>query len=308
MLGLKFDWRRLFRLADGTVSDGPLDEPYRVFTRAHDVELRATEIPDRLHTASPDRAEWRDIDGSGWRDAVHLAQRSAELQPPADAAIGAHLAGDAGEFAVSLLIDQSGSMKGDAMAAVASAAWAFEAALSAAGVRTEILGFSTAGWRGGYARLAWLREGRPSRPGRLCALLHAIYKSVDDPAWAEQSQQAMLHPDLLRENIDGEALEWAAARLAAVPARHRLLIILSDGAAVDDSTLAENGLSYLERHLRKTIAQIEGSDEIILGALGIGYAVDRYYRHSRTAGIDTLLQDLTALLGSLVASINGPAR
>jgi cobaltochelatase CobT len=293
------DWRRLFAQPDRQVSDGPADEPYRVYTRVHDLELLAADLPDQLVTASPDKREWRDKDGSGWRDALDLANRFADAQTPADAAIRSHLGSEAAHFAVSLLIDQSGSMKGEPIAATAVAVRAFEASLSAAGVRTEILGFSTAGWHGGYARAAWLREGRPPRPGRLCSLLHIVYKSADESSWPPPSRDAMLHPDLLRENVDGEALEWASARLAAVPARHKLLIILSDGAPVDDSTLTENGPSYLERSLFEAIAKIEKDETITFGALGIGHAVDRYYRHSRSTGIETLLHELTELFGSL---------
>lgn len=230
---------------------------------------------------------------------MSLTRRFADIQTPSDSVIREHLAGDAGEFLVSLLIDQSGSMKGEPIAAAASALQAFEAMLSVAGARTEVLGFSTAGWRGGYPRQAWLHEGRPPRPGRLCALLHIVYKSADETVWSAQSQNAMLHPDLLRENVDGEALDWAAARLASISARYKLLIILSDGAPVDDSTLAENGPSYLERSLRRSIARIEDGNEIFVGALGIDYAVDRYYRHSRAGNILTLQQDLAALFGSL---------
>ncbi|AQR72571.1 hypothetical protein [Sphingomonas sp. LM7] len=301
------DWRKLFALPRREASDGPLDEPYRVYTRDHDVELHAADIPGRLARVSPDKREWRDDEGNGWRNAVRLAEHFADLQTPDDSAIRAHLGSDAAEFAVSLLIDQSGSMKGEPIAAVAGAVRAFEASLSAAGARTEILGFSTAGWHGGYARQAWLREGRPPRPGRLCALLHIVYKSAGERVWATPSQEAMLHPDLLRENVDGEALDWAIARLTAIPARHRLLIILSDGASVDDSTLMENGPSYLERSLFQTIARIDSDKRIVLGALGIGYAVDRYYRHAQAASIQTILRDLTALLGSLASRSHAAA-
>lgn len=294
------DWRNLFKLPSGEVADGPADEPYRVFTRAYDLELPGGSIPERLSTSNPDKLAWRDYDGAGWREARNLAQHLADSQKSTDSAMLTPLENDSAEFAVTLLIDQSGSMKGIPIAAVANATRTFEARLSGAGVRTEVLGFSTAGWHGGFAREAWLRGGRPERPGRLCALLHIVYKSADEPVWAVQSQQAMLHPDLLRENVDGEALDWAAARLTSVPARYKLLIMLSDGAPVDDSTLKENGPSYLERDLRRSIARIEAGDGITLGALGIGYEVDRYYRHSRMGSVDTLLEDLTTLFGSLV--------
>ncbi|MCX8474657.1 MAG: hypothetical protein MT490_02560 [Sphingomonas sp.] len=278
------DWRSLFKLPSGEVADGPADEPYRVFTRAYDLELPGAGITERLSTSNPDKLAWRDYDGTGWREARNLAEHLAEGQASIGDAISTALGSDAAEFAVTLLIDQSGSMKGAPIAAVANATRDFEACLSRAGARTEVLGFSTAGWHGGFAREAWLRGGRPERPGRLCALLHIVYKSADEPEWSPQSQQAMLHPDLLRENVDGEALDWAVERLSSAPARYKLLIMLSDGAPVDDSTLKENGPSYLEWHLCRSIARIEGGNEVTLGALGIGYEVGRYYRHSRAGG------------------------
>lgn len=294
------DWRNLFKPRNREVADGPADEPYRVFTRAYDLELPGACIPERLPKSSPDKLAWRDYNGDGWREVQDLAQCLAEGQASIDDAIRAALGSDAAEFAVTLLIDQSGSMKGVPIAAVANATRTFEACLSRAGARTEVLGFSTAGWHGGFAREAWLRGGRPERPGRLCALLHIIYKSADEPVWCPQSQQAMLHPDLLRENVDGEALDWAVARLSSAPTRYKLLVMLSDGAPVDDSTLKENGPSYLEWHLCRSIARVEGGNDVILGALGIGYEVDRYYRHSRSGKLDTLLEDLTKLFESLV--------
>lgn len=294
------DWRNLFKPPNREVADGPADEPYRVFTRAYDLELSGACIPERLPTSSPDKLAWRDYSGDGWREAQDLAKRLAESEASIDDAIRAALGSDAAEFAVTLLIDQSGSMKGAPIAAVANATRTFEAGLSRAGARTEVLGFSTVGWHGGFAREAWHRGGRPERPGRLCALLHIVYKSAEEPLWSPQSQQAMLHPDLLRENVDGEALDWAMARLSSAPARYKLLIMLSDGAPVDDSTLKENGPSYLERHLCRAIARVEGGNDVTLGALGIGFEVDRYYRHSRAGEIDTLPEDLMKLFGNLV--------
>ncbi len=280
--------------------------PYRVYTREFDLELDASEIPGRLKAASPDRVRWTDSHGVGWAVAIGLTAQFARKQPPA-AELAEDLRqriGDTSGLAVTLLLDQSGSMRGEPIASTAAALAQVEAGLRQVGAVTEVLGFSTDGWHGGHVRAKWLKDDRPPHPGRLCALLHIIYKSAADSEWRQQSREAMLHPDILRENIDGEALDWAAARLAASPCPRKLLIILSDGAPVDDSTLKENGSAYLELDLRRAIAAIESRDDIALGAIGIGYAVGRYYTHSRKSDAGTLTADLIALIGDLALQHN----
>jgi cobaltochelatase CobT len=195
-----------------------------------------------------------------------------------------------------LLIDQSGSMKGAPIAAAASSVGLISEALTQMGVATEILGFTTAGWQGGFPRQQWLTQGRPKRPGRLCALAHIVYKRADEAEWSAESRDAFLHPDVLRENVDGEALEWAEARLLALPASRKLLIILSDGAPVDDATLFSNGPGYLMRHLHATIARIQREENVALGAVGIEHDVEQLYRHARKAGVDTLSTALIDLI------------
>ena len=221
------------------------EHPYAVYTRRHDVVLHAAELTERLNGLSPDRAKWRDVDGSRWLEAQAAAARFAAAQPSVTEAVAASLRLKPQDLIVSLLVDQSGSMRGAPIAAVTAALGAFATALAKLGIGLEILGFSTAGWHGGFARRDWLAAGRPRLPGRLCSLLHVIYKAADQPEWDTRSRALMLHPDILRENIDGEALDWAAARLSTLPAPHNILIILSDGAPVDDSTLKENGDIYL---------------------------------------------------------------
>ncbi|MDH4743334.1 hypothetical protein OMP43_04820 [Sphingomonas sp. CBMAI 2297] len=293
--------RRSARRGLKATKDGPADAPYRVFTRTHDAELTAADIPGRLRELSP-------LQPSHYAKAElwaahrnHLQRFEAERTPTNEIIQGLRDAiADPAGLAVCFLIDQSGSMKGAPIAAAASAVGAVSDALVALGATTEILGFSTAGWQGGFPRQQWLRQGRPERPGRLCALAHIVYKRADETEWAADSRAAFLHPDVLRENVDGEALEWAETRLASLPCPHKLLIVLSDGAPVDDSTLQENGPSYLVRHLRATIARIEQRDDLLLGAVGIEHAVDEWYRHSRAANVNTLtgaLIDLVATLG-----------
>ncbi|MCP4469483.1 MAG: cobaltochelatase subunit CobT [Gammaproteobacteria bacterium] len=184
---------------------------------------------------------------------------------------------------VTCLIDNSGSMRGRPILLAAITADMMARTLERCGVKIEILGFTTRAWKGGCSRSRWLAAGRPSQPGRLNDLRHIIYKSADVP-WrrARLGLGLMLREGLLRENIDGEALAWAYARLRARPERRRILIVISDGAPVDDATLSANNGSFLEQHLRQVIAEIEGSGQVELSAIGIGHDVTRYYRRALT--------------------------
>ena len=162
-------------------------------------------------------------------------------------------------------------------------------------VKVEILGFTTRAWKGGQAREKWVEDGRPAHPGRLNDLRHVIYKSADSP-WrrARTSLGLMMKEGLLKENIDGEALLWAHKRLLGRPETRRILMVISDGAPVDDTTSSANGGAYLERHLRETIAQIENRSPIELLAIGIGHDVTRYYRRALT------IVDVEQLGGAMV--------
>ncbi len=184
---------------------------------------------------------------------------------------------------VTLLIDNSGSMRGRPITVAATCADILARTLERCGVKVEVLGFTTRAWKGGQSREAWLNAGKPALPGRLNDLRHIIYKSADDP-WrrAKRNLGLMMREGLLKENIDGEALEWAHARLLARPEQRRILMVISDGAPVDDSTLSVNTGNYLERHLRHVIDQIETRSPIDLIAIGIGHDVTRYYRRAVT--------------------------
>jgi len=279
--------------------DGPSDEPYRVFTRAHDVELdAAADIPVRLSELSPLKPAHY-AKAELWAAHRRHLERFNAAQPSGIAQRLREAIDDPTRLAVTLLIDQSGSMKGAPIAAAASSVGHISVALAQIGVATEILGFTTAGWQGGFPRQQWLTQGRPKRPGRLCALAHIVYKRADETEWSAESRDAFLHPDVLRENVDGEALEWAEARLLALPARRKLLIILSDGAPVDDATLFSNGPSYLMRHLRATIGRIEREEQVTLGAIGIEHDVEQLYRNARRANVDSLSTALSDLIITL---------
>jgi cobaltochelatase CobT len=184
---------------------------------------------------------------------------------------------------VSLLIDNSGSMRGRPITVAAMSADILARTLERCGVKVEILGFTTRAWKGGQARERWIAAGKPPNPGRLNDLRHIIYKAADSP-WrrARRSLGLMLREGILKENIDGEALIWAHNRLLARSEQRRIMMVISDGAPVDDSTLSVNPGNYLERHLREVIGMIERTSPVQLVAIGIGHDVTRYYRRAVT--------------------------
>jgi cobaltochelatase CobT len=185
---------------------------------------------------------------------------------------------------VTLLIDNSGSMRGRPISIAAISADILARTLERCGVKTEILGFTTRAWKGGQARETWLAAGRPPQPGRLNDVRHIVYKKADEP-WrrAKPSLGLMMREGLLKENIDGEALIWAHGRLIGRPEDRKILMVISDGAPVDDSTLSVNSGSYLERHLRQVIGWIETKSPVELVAIGIGHDVTRYYQRAVTS-------------------------
>ncbi|MFC3703948.1 cobaltochelatase subunit CobT [Devosia honganensis] len=195
---------------------------------------------------------------------------------------------------VTLLIDNSGSMRGRPITIAAICGDILARTLERCGVKVEILGFTTRAWKGGKSREAWLEAGRPANPGRVNDIRHIIYKAADEP-WrhARRNLGLMMREGLLKENIDGEALEWARKRLMARPEQRRILMVISDGAPVDDSTQSVNAGNYLETHLRQVIEDIETRSPIQLVAVGIGHDVTRYYRRAVT------LLDAEELAGAL---------
>jgi cobaltochelatase CobT len=184
---------------------------------------------------------------------------------------------------VTLLIDNSGSMRGRPITVAATCADILARTLERCGVKVEILGFTTKAWKGGQSREQWLQSGKPPNPGRLNDLRHVIYKSADAP-WrrARRNLGLMMREGLLKENIDGEALDWAHKRLLARREQRRILMMISDGAPVDDTTLSVNSGNYLEKHLRQVIEEIETRSPVELIAIGIGHDVTRYYRRAVT--------------------------
>ncbi|MCU4652897.1 cobaltochelatase subunit CobT [Roseibacterium sp. SDUM158016] len=205
---------------------------------------------------------------------------------------------------VTLLLDNSGSMRGRPISIAAICADVLARTLERCGVKVEILGFTTRAWKGGKAREDWLAQGRPQQPGRLNDLRHIIYKPADAP-WrrVRDNLGLMMKEGLLKENIDGEALEWAHRRMLVRPEARKILMVISDGAPVDDSTLSVNPANYLEKHLRDVIAMVEKRKAVELLAIGIGHDVTRYYQRAVTiTDAEQLAGAITEQLASLFDS------
>jgi cobaltochelatase CobT len=201
---------------------------------------------------------------------------------------------------VTLLLDNSGSMRGRPISIAAISADVLARTLERCGVKVEILGFTTRAWKGGQSRENWLANGKPAHPGRLNDLRHIVYKKADEP-WrrAKKNLGLMMREGLLKENIDGEALLWAHNRMLARQEDRRILMVISDGAPVDDSTLSVNSAGYLEAHLRRVIEWIEAKSPVQLVAIGIGHDVTRYYRRAVT------IMDAEQLGGTMIEQLAG---
>jgi cobaltochelatase CobT len=292
------------------VLDSPEAFGYKVFNRQHDEEIAAEELstPDELERLRSflDK-ELRHLQSAVGRLANRLQRKLMAQQSRAwdfdleegllDTARLTRVVIDPlhalsfkqerdavfRDTVVTLLLDNSGSMRGRPIMVAACCADILARTLERCGVKVEILGFTTKAWKGGQARETWLAAGKPSNPGRLNDLRHIVYKSADAP-WrrAKRSLALMMREGLLKENIDGEALAWAHRRLQGRPERRRILMMISDGAPVDDSTLSVNTGNYLEQHLRQVIEEIETHSPIELIAIGIGHDVTRYYRRAVT--------------------------
>ena len=306
-------------------TDLPVDFDYKVFTTQFDEIVAATELCDdeeltRLRAYLD--TQLKGLQGIVTRLANRLQRRLMAQQSRSwdfdqeegmlDAARLARIVVSPGhslsykieretEFkdtVVTLLIDNSGSMRGRPISIAAISADVLARTLERCGVKTEILGFTTRAWKGGQSREAWLAGGKPAHPGRLNDLRHIVYKKADEP-WrrARKNLGLMMREGLLKENIDGEALLWAHSRLLVRQEDRRILMAISDGAPVDDSTLSVNTAGYLEQHLRKVIEWIEKQSPIQLVAIGIGHDVTRYYRRAVT------IMDVEQLGGTIIEQL-----
>ena len=306
-------------------TDIPEDFDYQVYSRKFDEEIAATELCDaeeldRLRayldsqltglqsivTKLANRLQRRlmaqqsrswDFDQEeGMLDAARLAR--VVVSPGHSLSYKIERETEFKDTVVTLLIDNSGSMRGRPISIAAISADIIARTLERCGVKTEILGFTTRAWKGGHTREKWLADGKPAQPGRLNDLRHIVYKQADEP-WrrARRNLGLMMREGLLKENIDGEALLWAHSRLLARPEDRRILMVISDGAPVDDSTLSVNRAGYLEAHLRKTIEWIEKASPVQLVAIGIGHDVTRYYKRAVT------IMDVEQLGGTMIGQM-----
>ena len=256
----------------------------------------ANKLQRRLQ-AQQNRSWEFDLD-EGILDAARLARIVAN--PTVPLAYKMEKDTDFRDTVVTLLLDNSGSMRGRPISIAAICADILARTLERCNVKVEILGFTTRAWKGGQAREKWLQEGRPQVPGRLNDLRHIVYKAADAP-WrrARTNLGLMMKEGLLKENIDGEALEWAYRRMLARREARRVLMVISDGAPVDDSTLSVNPANFLEKHLRDVIAMIEHKRQVELLAIGIGHDVTRYYDLAVT------ITDVEQLAGAMTEQLAG---
>ena len=286
----------------------PAGEPdllYRVFTRDFDQTVNANALdgvlgPVSASTQAGLEEAWDAFMGAlqGWRTKLQLTALDASARIRAETTEEQRA-----DTVVSVLIDHSGSMRGQNILLAATAADVVQDFLGHLGIGAEVLGFTTVSWKGGRSRRSWLLRGRPRNPGRLCDLLHIVYRSGDDGTTrgAGWSFRPMLRPDLLKENVDGEALQWAVSRLRACGQSRKILLVISDGAPVDDSTLLANDVGYLDRHLRAVVSDLEASEDILVAAIGIGTDASRYYSRAVQVAIPEELG--TTALGLLEALI-----
>jgi cobaltochelatase CobT len=310
------------------------DPNYKVFTTAHDEEIKAEDLAEpaeleRLRAYLDQQLEplkgavsrlanklqrrlqaqqnrsWQFDMEEGMLDAGRLARVVANPTTPLSFKVEKDT--EFRDTVVTLLLDNSGSMRGRPISIAAVCADVLAQTLERCQVKCEILGFTTRAWKGGKSREEWLAAGREPNPGRLNDLRHIIYKSADAP-WrrVRDNLGLMMKEGLLKENIDGEALEWAHRRMLARPEARRILMVISDGAPVDDSTLSVNSASYLEKHLRDVIAMIEKRRAVELTAIGIGHDVTRYY--SRAVTITDAEQLAGAITEQLAALFDSDPR
>jgi cobaltochelatase CobT len=259
---------------------------YRVYTTKFDRVVSASDLQSVLGqmTTKDQRAldeAWNELQSGllPWRTKLHIA--GSELAEQMRSGMTQEQRED---IVVSLLFDQSGSMRGQKMLFSAASADVAQEFLVSLRIGCEVLGFTTSHWRGGRSRRRWNWRFSPRNPGRLNDLLHVVYRDASDnrASTGGWSYRQMLRADLPKENIDGEAIEWAASRLRNIPRKRKILVVLSDGAPVDDSTLNENGPEYLRDHLRNVVEDLNCEGEIEIAALGIGFACHSFYATTRS--------------------------
>lgn len=254
---------------------------YRVYTREYDRIVKQDELPRVLNRLSDDEAielakAWNAFEFAltSWKTtgALHGLEKAktitAQLTPT-----------QRQDTVFSLLVDHSGSMRGQSILLAAAAVEITCEFLVRLGCKVEVLGFTTSRWKGGLSREKWKRSGRRDRPGRLCDLLHIVYRSADedDSPTLGYRLRNMLRPDLLKENVDGEAVEWAVSRLMKQRQAKKILLTVSDGVPMDDSTALENGEAYLLKHLKSVLGRLADEQSLRVAAVGLGFDVRTIY-------------------------------
>ncbi|MGE3746546.1 MAG: cobaltochelatase subunit CobT, partial [Sphingomonadaceae bacterium] len=301
----QFDYRAYTEQFDEVIAAGELCDAeeltrLRAYLDQQLVHLQGavTKLANRLQRRlmAQQNRSWDFDQEEGMLDAARLAR--VVVNPMQSLSYKIERDTDFRDTVVTLLIDNSGSMRGRPISIAAISADIMARTLERCGVKTEILGFTTRAWKGGQSREHWLGGGRPAHPGRLNDLRHIVYKRADEP-WrhARKSLGLMMREGLLKENIDGEALLWAHSRLISRSEERKVLMVISDGAPVDDSTLSVNSGTYLERHLRQVIGWIEARSPVELVAIGIGHDVTRYYQRAVT------IMDAEQLGGTMVEQL-----
>ncbi|MGA3301918.1 MAG: cobalamin biosynthesis protein CobT [Methylovirgula sp.] len=277
--------------------------PYLIYTREFDRTVPAEDLDSVVGSLSDSENIAFDEAVRAFREAL-LVWRTKAAIAALDATARIRQVVTAEELSstvVCLLVDHSGSMCGSKILLAAAASDVAVEFLELLGTSVEVLGFTTVEWQGGKSRQKWLKEGRSPAPGRLCDLLHIVYRSSAERT-SNPALWRMLRPGLHKENIDGEAIEWAAARLRERPEQRKILVVISDGTSVDDSTLLYNDEGILDRHLRQVIIDLEASEDIELAALGIGFDVMKYYSLSkRVSDPNDLGETLIDLLEDLIS-------
>ncbi len=272
-------WAQARATSEGDLLPDRPDLPYRAYTTQFDIECDGVDLRAVLQASGNNVDPGKKF--SKPADAERIAQYRSAYEVGRTEASRFSLT-DLSDHAIVLLIDQSGSLA-DQMAIAAGQVRACTEFLEHAGARVSVAGFTTVGWRGGQSRMKWLSDGKPGYPGRLCDLLHVTYSQFENPI-RDDDLKPLYALGAMFENVDGEALRWASDKLATIEAARKMIVVVSDGAPVDDSTLSANGPLILERDLQLAISELESDPVLDLGSVGIDFDVSRYYSKASSFG------------------------
>ncbi len=295
------DPQGLFQDLFRRVTNRSAQRPYHAFTTAFDQEVEGDRLDEVLGKLNAEDAAML---ANGWGRFFADRTLSAATVEAANRIDGASSTKRRSDTIIVLLLEQSGSLRGDKIFHVVKAVEYAQQMLSGLGVKVEILGFGTSTWMGGKSWLEWTRRGRPADPGRLSDLLHIVYRAGDnEQALSDDELRRMLRPDLLKENVDGEALLWAIRRLRRRPESRKILLVISDGGPADHATLGANTPDYLVNHLRQVIADTVSDSDIALATIGVGDDIWPHYPYGALVKDPAALSDeMPALLERLLVA------